>query len=472
MAYTHLNKLGKDLILDVINRTNTSSITFMDVDFSLPQNIPSAGSGRNTTVLVTALPNSRYKGERRVYYWRLPIDQVISEQYRRFPVEGSPTNTLQLIQEVNNRYGLRLTAEDIVVEEIDTSQKPVDISIRIKSGSYAYIGEVTLNVVAPAIDLSDIITIDLLEGLVYPEDVAYSIGGIVLKNPVNGLMYSPAVTDVGMYHGNNNELELAAGFFIVGAPSTASMNAMGNVVINSDDGEEVWRLVLSLNLLDNSRGEDLTELYDVNMRLFHEGGGDVEFNLMKNTTNNTLMFVSDHGPVEEHVPGYSLGFAKYQGMIDPYSVRNGFINLDLNAGNSPRGRFTARIKATPKRNLLILPIEFEIGLSLTYEPVVIAPISVNVAYNAAEGEFPLILSLSDPDETFPGLGNETVVWQVTNTAGFSEVFSGTAGNTAFHGGALSYDDWYGASPNLTISATLNGVDYVTTFVLAPPMIVT
>lgn len=469
MTRTHLNKLGRDLILDILNKTNASDITFAEVDFSTPEVVAGAGMNRNTTVLVTALPNGRYKGERRVYYWRLPIQQVISEEYRRFPMLGMPTNTLMIAQEINTRYNLRLTAEDIHVDPISVLEKPFNVTIRTKPGSYAFLGEVTMQIVEPAIDLSDVITVNLLEGLYYPDDVVYTLGGLNFVQPGNGLLHVGGVNDTGIWVGNNAELEIGTGFRLNGV--TNSLAPAGGNNYTHLIGED-WSVIASLELLDDTRGDNLISLYDVTLQVIHENGGDVEMFLRRDEVTNTLYFETNHGPSTRlpmlSAPG-DWGLIKLQTLVPIGQIRNGFINLDY-TGNVAAGRFTVIMEAKAKGTVLSPAIRIENTIMVTRETTADAVTSINVSWYEVPNNWPLIFSI---EKTYPNgdgetIDGQTVSWWVTNSAGRSVMFSGLSQFSEFYADNQNYADWYNESPQITITATMGVDSYTIIYDLAPP----
>lgn len=468
MTRTHLNKLGRDLILDIVNKTNASDITFAEVDFSTPEIVAGAGISRNTTVLVTALPNGRYKGERRVYYWRLPIQQVIGEEFRRFPMLGMPTNTLMIAQEINTRYNLRLTAEDIHVDPINELQKPFNVTIRIKPGSYAFLGEVTMQIVEPAVDLSDVITVNLLEGLYYPDDVDYRVGDLNFVQEGNGLLYIGAVNDTGLWVGNNGELEIASGFRIDGSVDSLAPTLGHNYThrIGAD-----WSMISSIELLDDTRGDDIVSMYDVTVQIIHEGGGDAELFLRKDPVTNTLYFEPNHGPAARlpiDPPPVAWGYSRLQLFIPAAMIRNAFINLDFNSGNAA-GRFTVITQAKAKGTVLSPTIRIENTINVTRETVIdpAGAYQIQAMYAATSGMFPLRLRLVDPDNGFqPVASGIEATWVITAPSGRSVSFNSDVGNTLWTGGSADHTTWMMEGPMLTISVQYGNI-YTTQFMLSP-----
>ena len=469
MTRTHLNKLGRDLILDIVNKTNASDITFAEVDFSTPEAVAGAGIARNTTVLVTALPNGRYKGERRVYYWRLPIQQVISEEFRRFPMLGMPTNTLMIAQEINTRYNLRLTAEDIHVDPINELQKPFNVTIRVKPGSYAFLGEVTMQIVEPAIDLSDVITVNLLDGLYYPDDVEYRLGSLNFVQPGNGLLYIGAVNDTGIWVGTNGELELGLGFRIEGETNSLAPTVGNNYgyEVGSD-----WSVITSMEILDDTRGDDIVSMYDVTLQIIHEGGGDVELFLRRDAVTNTLYFEPNHGPASR-LPAASApsawGFSRLQAFIPLMQLRNGYINLDTE-DNIVSGRFTVIMQAKARGTVLSPTIRIENTIMVTRETSADPVTSINVSWYEIPNGWPLIFSIQTtyPNGDGETIEGQTVNWWVTNSAGRSIMFSGLSQFSEFYADNQDYEDWCNESPQITITATMGMDSYTIVYDLAPP----
>jgi len=169
-------KAPKEIIFDLINFDNpgkTISSTVMGLG------VPQAATGQNpvanTTLEVSALPNSGYTGEVAVNYNRLALDGFIAAAGITGALEipvGDAAKFADLIDEINTALGINLTADDYIDGDIGdwegTPNETKIIQIPADADSYVFLESLSVTLTAEDIPLSDVITVTTLSGLNYP----------------------------------------------------------------------------------------------------------------------------------------------------------------------------------------------------------------------------------------------------------------------------------------------------------------
>ncbi len=162
-------KLPFDIIVDLINADNATSLVKADLTFSA---ITVLGSGnRNTQVTITAVGGSGYTGTRDLTYDRIDLATVPGSRSVTFPI-GSATNAVDLIPAINAAYQLNLQVADYDNDPLPTFTGTPDethpFTLNAKAGSYIFRGSVNLIISGNDVDLADAITVTELNGLTYP----------------------------------------------------------------------------------------------------------------------------------------------------------------------------------------------------------------------------------------------------------------------------------------------------------------
>jgi hypothetical protein len=148
MSYP-LDKPSLQLILDAINRRNRTRLTLADVVITRPVPATTEDAFVNSAITVTGTGTTSYTGPDPVHYRRLDFDTLLAPRDRTFTVaNGEVDFTMSdLLPQINTRYGLALTTDDVV----DGSWSPsptdyVDVLLEARDQSYAYIGSSLLRV--------------------------------------------------------------------------------------------------------------------------------------------------------------------------------------------------------------------------------------------------------------------------------------------------------------------------------------
>ena len=123
---TDLNREGEEIILSLANVINEQNVPLQDVYFDAP--IPSAEPGKNSSVQVNALPDSKtYKEYQVLHYERVDIARLF--EYKQVLVTGGIHDHNSAIELVNRDHGIRLKASAIWQSEVDADGR---VELKIK----------------------------------------------------------------------------------------------------------------------------------------------------------------------------------------------------------------------------------------------------------------------------------------------------------------------------------------------------
>lgn len=176
MAVTDFTKLPNEIIVDLINFDNGTSLTTDLLMFGLPTALPDGGD-HNTTVVATAVPGTFYVGSVELTYNRVDMSTIPGARSVKFEI-GNATKISDLVPQINAAYQLNLQPEDYVdgplpalTEYISNEEKPFELIAG--ENSLIYRNRVTLSVYRKDVDLSMVILKTVLSGLIYrqPEEL-------------------------------------------------------------------------------------------------------------------------------------------------------------------------------------------------------------------------------------------------------------------------------------------------------------
>lgn len=125
---TDLTQSSSQVVIDLINTTNGSSFTASDFTFGTPGNNNIRLNGQNTIITLTPKGGTALDLPVTETYNRLRLDQVLELPYCQLPT-SNPSRVLNILDALNQKYQLNLTANDIA----DAPFKPTDIRTGIKS---------------------------------------------------------------------------------------------------------------------------------------------------------------------------------------------------------------------------------------------------------------------------------------------------------------------------------------------------
>lgn len=101
---------AKEVLLELINLTDGLNAAVADVTFGIPSKVTDPTPPKNTKILITPKTESGFYGIKTVYYNRIHIGEVGAMSVER---DGASSH-LALIPALNLKYGLYLTADDII----------------------------------------------------------------------------------------------------------------------------------------------------------------------------------------------------------------------------------------------------------------------------------------------------------------------------------------------------------------------
>lgn len=266
-----LNKIGKELVLDLLNRDNELSLTFDDVVFHEPNPLIVPEGIRNTTLLVERKLGSDYRNSKQIKYWRLDLEKIVRFEHRQIP--GSDIySTLDLMIILNHLYSLQLTADDIIIEDIDTTNLPVEYTLKTNPLSYAYIGKVTLTLTNDLIFLGNVLKLPLLD------DYLTRVLNPDLTDPILGeiqgfLPNLPYVPTENFFKVDNGDVQVGLAVNIgtdIGV-GTDVTKPFPESIIEIPIGETTnWSIILTNGLIPTGRlplGTDVLSACDVTMSI-------------------------------------------------------------------------------------------------------------------------------------------------------------------------------------------------------------
>jgi hypothetical protein len=170
MAVTDFTKLPNEILVELINFDNGTSLTPDSVTFGTPV---VSGGVRNTQLVVTAKTGSFYTGSVTIQYNRVDLSTVPGVRSKSFVANGL-TKISDLIPQINNAYQLNLQPEDFIDGPLPTfsgttPNETLDFDLIAGPNSLIYNNKVTLQVVCGLLDLSVAIKNLVLNGLVYTQ---------------------------------------------------------------------------------------------------------------------------------------------------------------------------------------------------------------------------------------------------------------------------------------------------------------
>lgn len=158
-------KIPEQLVVDIINRDNGTSLKTDQLTFGKPE---LTLTGRyNSKVKATAVVKKGLKGSTVIHYNRIDIGEIPDGRSTLFKISSERTIS-DLIPAIDAAYKLKLTPNDYVDAQLPPnfdSIYPVDLVAAEQS--LIFVNKLTFSVERPHIYLSDIITNVILRGLTY-----------------------------------------------------------------------------------------------------------------------------------------------------------------------------------------------------------------------------------------------------------------------------------------------------------------
>lgn len=180
------SKQSLQLVADLVNLANPQlpvALTPTNVKWGIPQAVtPSGGAIQDTQIKVTALASGQYIGNQTLTYRRINFGTLFRsipiriDKYSPASTGASPYKISDLLGAINAKYGLSLTAADIVDGSLPagtTNAVPAiglpagtrnsSITVNAAATSYGFEGSFTLYWVQAPQDISTMITTTSLE---------------------------------------------------------------------------------------------------------------------------------------------------------------------------------------------------------------------------------------------------------------------------------------------------------------------
>lgn len=191
-----LTQTGPALIFEMVNRLNPNppkgTFSASNVTLGVPTTLTNDISGKNATLLLTAVPGQGYLSTLPINYNRLDIRQVLIAKH--VPDVRLTNNSFQksvdLLPLINSTYNLNLQASDVVNETLpadDPSSPTGDIAytLKIDPASLAYFGQLPLTLQAPSLDMARALKMNVLNGFVPPDTTLINIASILTQPVLN-----------------------------------------------------------------------------------------------------------------------------------------------------------------------------------------------------------------------------------------------------------------------------------------------
>lgn len=167
-------KPPKELLLDLIKESNPSlplPLNASKLSFGIPKAIPLVpGSFANTEILITARGGSGYTKKTTVKYRRLSLETLFrglsAEVYKYTSANSNqyPFDIYGLLSEINKRFGLYLTQDDVTNawlpvkdDKYFPDRRTSQTRMRAKPGSLVWVGETNLRWASDRKSIADMI---------------------------------------------------------------------------------------------------------------------------------------------------------------------------------------------------------------------------------------------------------------------------------------------------------------------------
>lgn len=111
--FTHL---PRDIVLELINATNSSSVTVKDVSLGIPYPFDNPDFGTNTALEVVG-KEGKLAGTLTVYYNRVHMSEIVDGIDKTFYIKES-CRLSSLMSGFNSRYALNVQPEDYFDQNI------------------------------------------------------------------------------------------------------------------------------------------------------------------------------------------------------------------------------------------------------------------------------------------------------------------------------------------------------------------
>lgn len=175
MSTTDFSKGSESAVFELINRSNSTNFTPQQLELL---NLTNTGE-KSVTVTARAKQFSGYFGTAQLGYNRVGLDEI--PEVMAGEVEYDLTKYSGLFSYFMDMHGVRMDHNDILVndQQLDVVDEtivqeydvPQNFKITARPGSLAWVGEVNLVISRTRVNLKDIWTVQVLDGLMTPPKV-------------------------------------------------------------------------------------------------------------------------------------------------------------------------------------------------------------------------------------------------------------------------------------------------------------
>lgn len=137
-----------EILMEQINVENNTELLASDFVFSAPTAATLVYSDVNTQVTITPKVTSGYFGSRTIYYKRMDINQILSNDQVEI-LTTTETLLSHIVPQINTKYGINLTTADYIdapLPSINPAEPdaPLSVIVAIKPTSYLFTGTSSL----------------------------------------------------------------------------------------------------------------------------------------------------------------------------------------------------------------------------------------------------------------------------------------------------------------------------------------
>lgn len=334
----YLNKPGKELLLDLINDDNDATFTFDDLIFQAPVQLSLNQDERNTACTVVASPTSYWYGPVTTRFERLFLDRMFIDQEVEFSAKEVISDAT-LLDAINAEYGLQLEPTDVeVIGEYPGEFGSASLTLRAKPGSYVYLGEMVVELIAEKIMLPNYITHTTLTGFQYPTVKPAHIGKVLnaYTESLTNEGMDPSIVDHVFYEvGTNQETIVGVGANMNGPVKWSNG---GHEVVAGSKYMVLFELANPVSLED---GATIDTLYDFRLRVV----GDREVTLKVHAVDGGYVLREDAVEGEPAAADINLTASanglKLQALVDLEALYGNLVSATAVAIR--KEGFTARV---------------------------------------------------------------------------------------------------------------------------------
>jgi hypothetical protein len=247
-----LTKASQDLVIDLINSANNTTLTGVNILITNPTTVTDASvPNANTKATVTSVKGGGYIGQVDIEYARLDIGKLFEKISVNLDLGNTvPSKPADLLGVLNAKYGLNIATTEVKDGTINTSgAQPWNATIQIADASVAYTGSLSVTI-GP------------------DPEVGERLDTVILTKNLSGLMYPDGSTD------GNNRIQAREYCWNVDANSISSwleLRAVGDKITDNSLATELNKVVAEIWVYD---GTNPTDYNTANWEVTYTGTND------------------------------------------------------------------------------------------------------------------------------------------------------------------------------------------------------